>query len=201
MRYGSDQKETTRRRIIEKAGERFKKDGIVASGISTLMADAGLTNGAFYAHFASKDELVTTTVTEQLLEEKERFVTDPDDDGAFERIVREYLSPGHRDDPAHGCPSAALLEEIGRCSAATREAYTEGVLASLDGLTVHLEAGSQEDAQARAMGIFSVMVGTLQAARAVTNAALSDAILEQGVRNTLTLVGPSAGGSGSESTH
>jgi TetR/AcrR family transcriptional repressor of nem operon len=182
MRYGSDQKEATRRRIIEKAGERFKRDGIVASGISTLMADAGLTNGAFYAHFASKDDLVATIVTEQLLEEKDRFVAEPADDGAFERIVREYLSPQHRDDPAHGCPSAALLEEISRCSAATREAYTKGVLASLDGLTVHIQAGSQENAQARAMGIFSVMVGTLQAARAVTDAALSDASLNKASR-------------------
>lgn len=187
MRYSSDQKETTRRRIIDKAGERFKKDGIVASGISTLMSDAGLTNGAFYAHFASKDDLVTTTVTEQLLEEKDRFAAQPGEATAFERVVRTYLSPSHRDDPAHGCPSAALLEEISRCTTETRDAYTEGVLTSLAPLAAELDTGDSTNAQVRALGIFAVMVGTLQASRAVTDPAISDAILEQGIKNALSL--------------
>ena len=42
--------------------------------------------------------------------------------------MREYLSVRHRDDPEHGCPSAALLDEIGRCPASTKKAYTEGML-------------------------------------------------------------------------
>ena len=50
-RYGKEHKQATRRRIIDTAGRRFKRDGIDGSGIATLMADAGLTNGAFYAHF------------------------------------------------------------------------------------------------------------------------------------------------------
>ena len=62
MRYGKENKESTRRRIIESAGRRFKQDGIDGSGIATLMNDAGLTNGAFYAHFASNDDLVATAV-------------------------------------------------------------------------------------------------------------------------------------------
>ncbi|WP_405478304.1 TetR/AcrR family transcriptional regulator [Streptomyces canus] len=52
--------------MIETAGHRFKQDGIDGSGISTLMADAGLTNGAFYAHFASKDDLVANVVAHEL---------------------------------------------------------------------------------------------------------------------------------------
>nr|WP_250279239.1 TetR family transcriptional regulator [Frankia sp. Cppng1_Ct_nod] len=60
---GAERRQATRRRIIETAGRRFKRDGIDGSGIATLMTDAGLTNGAFYAHFASKDDLVATEVT------------------------------------------------------------------------------------------------------------------------------------------
>jgi AcrR family transcriptional regulator len=56
-RYGTEHKEATRRRIVETAGRRLKRDSIDGSGIATLMADAGLTNGAFYAHFRSKEEL------------------------------------------------------------------------------------------------------------------------------------------------
>ena len=74
-RYGKEHKEATRRRIVEAAGRRFKRDGIDGSGIATLMADAGLTNGAFYAHFASKDDLVTTIVSEQLREQLQLAVS------------------------------------------------------------------------------------------------------------------------------
>src|SRR4029453_5686074 len=56
-RQGKDTKQGTGRRIVEAAGHRLKRDGIDGSGVSTLMADAGLTNGAFYAHFGSKEDL------------------------------------------------------------------------------------------------------------------------------------------------
>ena len=73
-RYGKEHKEATRRRIVEAAGRRFKRDGIDGSGIATLMADAGLTNGAFYAHFDSKEDLVATTVADQLREQRETLL-------------------------------------------------------------------------------------------------------------------------------
>ena len=68
-RYSPEHKEETRRRMIATAGRRFKSDGIDGSGIATLVADAGLTNGAFYGHFDSKDDLVATVVAQQLAEQ------------------------------------------------------------------------------------------------------------------------------------
>ena len=65
-RYDAEHKAQTRRRIIDTAGRRFKQDGIDGSGVAALMTDAGLTNGAFYAHFESKDDLVANVVTDQL---------------------------------------------------------------------------------------------------------------------------------------
>ena len=65
-RYDADHKGETRRRIIDFAGRRFKQDGIDGSGVAALMSDAGLTNGAFYAHFESKDDLVANVVADQL---------------------------------------------------------------------------------------------------------------------------------------
>ena len=56
VRYANEHKQETRQRIIETAGRRLKRDGIDGSGVATLMKDAGLTNGAFYAHFASKGQ-------------------------------------------------------------------------------------------------------------------------------------------------
>ena len=73
-RYRTEHKEATKRRIVEAAGRRFKRDGIDRSGIAALMADAGLTNGAFYAHFASKDDLVATAIADQLREQREQLL-------------------------------------------------------------------------------------------------------------------------------
>src|SRR5947207_338378 len=74
-RYDKQHKQATRQRIIETAGRRFKQDGIDGSGIATLMADAGLTNGAFYAHFNSKDDLVAAVIADQLGKQAERYDT------------------------------------------------------------------------------------------------------------------------------
>src|SRR5215212_5003242 len=90
-RYGKEHKQATRRRIIEAAGRRLKRDGIDGSGIATLMADAGLTNGAFYAHFDSKEDLVANAVAEQLRAQRERFRAQPPDRTGLEQIVRGYL--------------------------------------------------------------------------------------------------------------
>ena len=152
MRYGKEHKQETRRRIIETAGRRFKRDGIDGSGIATLMADAGLTNGAFYAHFASKEDLVATTVADQLREQRASFSALAPGRAGVEQYVREYLSVQHRDNPDDGCPSAALLDEIGRCTDATKRAYTDGVLAVIDDIAARLAprrsaVGTRQDAQ------------------------------------------------------
>src|SRR6266516_3440804 len=131
-RYGKAHKQATRQRIIEAAGGRLKRDGIHGSGIATLMADVGLTNGAFYAHFESKEDLVARAVAEQLCEQRESFRTQPPGRAGLERIVREYLSVAHRDNPEGGCPSAALLDEIVRSSDAVKGAYNYGLLVLID---------------------------------------------------------------------
>jgi AcrR family transcriptional regulator len=110
-RYGKEHKQATRRRIIETSGRQFKQDGIDGSGVAMLMADAGLTNGAFYAHFASKEDLVATAVADQLRKQRERFNAVAPGWVGVEQIVREYLSVQHRDED--GCPSATLLDQTG----------------------------------------------------------------------------------------
>lgn len=188
-RYSPEHKEATRRRMIETAGRRFKSDGIDGSGIATLVADAGLTNGAFYGHFASKDDLVATVVAQQLADQVAVVDSLPAGLDSVEAYLREYLSPAHRDDLAGGCPSAALLDEIGRCDAAVREAYTEGASAMIKAIARHLDDGDPQRTQERAAGLFSLLVGSLQAARAVTDPALSDQILAAAYANALTIAG------------
>ena len=102
------------------------------------MADAGLTNAAFYAHFEAKEELIATAVAEQLREQRESFSAQPPGRAGIEQIVRTYLSAEHRDNTEAGCPSAALLGEIGRSTEATKRSYTDGLLQVIDDIAARL---------------------------------------------------------------
>jgi AcrR family transcriptional regulator len=183
-RYGKEHKQATRRRIIDAAGRRLKRDGIDGSGVAALMADAGLTNGAFYAHFDSKEDLVASAVADQLRQQREAFSA-----LSLEEIVRGYLSIEHRNDTGSGCPSAALLDEIARSSDAVKRAYTDGQLAIIDDVAARLAPHDPQSARVRALGVFALMVGTLQVSRTLADRRLADEVLEQGIQNTLALLG------------
>ena len=188
MRYGKEHKQATRRRIIQTAGRRLKRDGIDGSGIATLMADAGLTNGAFYAHFESKEDLVATAVADQLRDQHASVGALAPDLAGVEQYVRAYLSVEHRDIPDDGCPSAALLDEIGRCPDAVKRAYTDGLLVGIDDIAARLAPEDPPSARAKTLSVFALMVGTLQLSRALADRQLADAVLEQGIHNALALL-------------
>ncbi|HTY28373.1 MAG TPA: TetR/AcrR family transcriptional regulator [Mycobacterium sp.] len=187
-RYTAEHKNETRKRILETAGRRFKRDGIDSSGIAAIMSDAQLTNGAFYAHFTSKDDLVANVVADQMLRWQANLRSTPD--GAeLEAFVREYLSPQHRDHPDTGCPNAALLDEIVRCNKATRRSYTQAMQDIVGEVAKRLSPDDPTSARSDAIGLITILVATMQLARAVTDRAFSNEILESGISNAQTILG------------
>src|SRR5215216_1440629 len=188
MRYTKGHKQATRQRILEAAGRRFKQDGIDGAGVATMMSDAGLTNGAFYAHFSSKEDLVANVLADQLRAQRQSFDAQPSDRAGLEGFVRSYLSPEHRDQFADGCPSAALLDEIARRPAATRQVFTDELMGEIDDIAARLDPTDAEAARTDALTIFGLMVGTLQLARALTDRDLSDQLLARGVETALKLL-------------
>jgi hypothetical protein len=103
-------------------------------------------------------------------------------------LVREYLSIEHRDDTEHGCPSAALLDEIGRCGDATKHAYTEGILGLVDEIASRLAPSDPQSARAQTLSLFALLIGTLQLSRALADRRLADEVLERGIENALVLL-------------
>ena len=189
-RYGPDHKQATRRRMIETASRRFKVDGFDGSGIATLASDAGLTNGAFYGHFSSKDDLIADVVADQLAQQAEQIESLPTGMTSIAAFIEDYLSPAHRDDVSGGCPSAALLDEVGRRDQPTRTAYTEGASRLVSAVAQHLAADGTipaDEGRIRAIGVLSLLVGALQSARAVNDTQLSDQILATGRVHAMTL--------------
>lgn len=188
MRYAPGHNEAARDRIVEAASRLFRRDGIAAVGLATIMAEADLTVGTFYTHFKSKEALVRETLLHALKvrhEELEQALRA----GSIDLAVRAYLSPEHRDAPAEGCPAAALASELGRHPRATMQTFSSRIAPSLDLLAECLsrERGGNEISRAEATAFFGLLVGTLQLARATPDRAESDAILEAGVRAALGL--------------
>lgn len=178
MRYSRDHNDAIRKRIVEIASFRFRRDGINAVGVAPLMQEAGLTHGTFYTHFKSKDDLVASTVAE-LNRERLHAISDTlQQPGGFEAFLRSYLSEGHRDTFAAGCLNASIVGEIARESEKVRAVYTEGTSELVDVLATHLERFPAPQRRPAAIALLAMMCGGIQSARAVSDAASSKEVLD-----------------------
>jgi len=186
MRYEKGRKDASRRRIMEVAAERFRDDGIAATGLARIMSDAGLTNGAFYPHFQSKAELVRESVA-AAVEDQSNQLRELIASAGLEAAIGAYLSAAHRDNPGKGCASAALLPELAREPLETRELYTEYFLTLVRQVSAAFPPQTK-DPEGAALGIFATLIGTLELARAVAGTTLSDRILAAGADAARALV-------------
>jgi TetR/AcrR family transcriptional regulator, transcriptional repressor for nem operon len=182
MRYSKQHKEVTRQRIVEIASNRFRKEGLDAVGVASLMADAGLTHGGFYNHFSSKDDLVEEALISAAEGSLAKSLRDFET-GGFAQFTRSYLRTAHRDHPETGCSVAALAGELPRHSKATREVFTENVKGLISLIESRLPKPDPDLAQA----ICATLVGTLQLARAVSDKKLSDQLLKAGEKAAIAL--------------
>jgi TetR/AcrR family transcriptional repressor of nem operon len=193
MRFEKGHKAETRRHILDVASKRFREGGISAAGIAGIMGEAGLTNGAFYLHFKSKEELVREALSSAIEEHQHRVEESLRAGRKLEGVIRTYLNRDHLKSPACGCPSAALLPEVARQPTPTRQAYEDGINSYISVLAALIPDAAAAVANRRATAIFALLVGTLQYARVVTDTAAAEQILESGVEAALLLArAPSA---------
>ena len=162
MRKSREEAAQTRKRIVEVASREIRKNGIVATGLNDLMKAAGLTHGGFYTHFASKDQLVAEACTAAVDAAIASWGMEAQP--TINAAVAAYLSTRHRDDPASGCPLAAIGSELSRADKKTREAATEGFKR-----LVAVLAGKSEtqDARRRALVAVATMIGAVTMSRVV----------------------------------
>ena len=188
-RYDKGHSDATRRHILDVASSQFRESGIAAVGLAGIMAEAGLTNGAFYTHFSSKEDLVRAVLRDALERREQRHKDNLENGVALETVIRDYLSPRHRDRAATGCPTAALVSEIARHPKATRDAFTAKITDILALMAAQLPRGSADERRRKTIAIYATMVGALQLSRAVNDRQLSDEILENAVEAAVSLAG------------
>jgi TetR/AcrR family transcriptional regulator, transcriptional repressor for nem operon len=173
MRYPADQKQRTSDRILEAASTLFRKDGYEATGVDAVMEYAGLTAGAFYAHFHSKEDLLAKSLDSAFCRSAESWskrLTNLRGPEWVRKFANAYLSKAHRDHPGLGCPMPALASEMGRIGGPSREVFEQHLRCLIDRV-------GQEIGNENAISAIALCVGGLMLARAVEDPRLSDKIL------------------------
>jgi TetR/AcrR family transcriptional repressor of nem operon len=171
--------------LIGAASRLFRERGLDSVSVPDVMGEVGLTRGGFYKHFESKEALVAAAVDAAFSEHLRRLTTMSEQnsqDRARTRMafVDFCLSPAHRDDPAHGCPSS-LASAMAQSDpdGAPRAAFIEGMRTFLGELTDRVDDdGIDADARReRVLADLATIVGALLLARATAGDPISDALL------------------------
>jgi Transcriptional regulator len=181
MRKSKIETAETRRRIIEVAAQQFRSKGIQATGVNEVMSEAGLTHGGFYRHFESKNQLVAEACElgfTAVVDSFNALASNAQGKAGFKSIIDDYVSTGHRDNAADGCPLAGMGSELARADETTREAATEGFNRMVAVLAERVGDSQADTANSDAVFALAAMVGALTLSRIVTDPAASDAILQ-----------------------
>ena len=182
MRYGSEHKEATRLRLVQETAEVIRREGLQSVGVAAVMKRLGLTHGGFYAHFDSREALVTAGV-EQMYQEGVALFTsrirDVPPAEALTRYIDFYLSSGHRDFVGGSCPLPILAAEAPRLPGPARDQYAAGAQGVRKVLARLIDALGRPDPEAVASSMLAELVGAVALARAEPDPARSDAILSQ----------------------
>lgn len=179
MRVSREQAAKNRAHVIDTAARLFREKGFSGIGVADLMKEAGLTHGGFYGNFASKDALVEAACAHAFdgATARWRAMLAHDPDTALARIVAQYLSRRHVDQPGQGCAVAALGGELARLAGPVRAVAGTGVRAQIDLLTQLMAGADAGERRRAALAAYAGMVGALVLARAVDDSALAEEIL------------------------
>jgi TetR/AcrR family transcriptional regulator, transcriptional repressor for nem operon len=185
MRYSTEHKQETHRRIVEEAARQFRERGLDAVSVADVMAAAGLTHGGFYAHFASKEELIAEALRSVKGAAAGRLRPPEGDPAeadapapqAVAAMVRRYLSLDHRERPGSGCVVAALGTEAPRHSPAARQELAERARGLAQAFLPYLQERSGQPAQEQAIGVAATLVGGLILARLEAEPAAAERVL------------------------
>jgi len=169
MRYPAEETAAKHERIVKEASRLFRKRGFENVTVGEVMKAAGLTHGAFYAHFGSKQELQEAAVAYGQELSAGRARSHGTTKNGRRAYADRYLSPRHRDNPGDGCTMAALAQDVARSTPELKAVFERGLEEILSA-----RAGDRKE------GIFqtAALLGGVVLARAVRDPQLSDEILE-----------------------
>jgi TetR/AcrR family transcriptional repressor of nem operon len=181
MRYRPEHKAETHRKIVNDASRRIRAEGITGAAVSTVMRDAGLTHGGFYKHFASKDELLTESLSQAFEDIADRLAHAAEQskpETAWKAIVKTYLSLEYCDHAEYGCPLPALAPELARADKTMKPRIFEDLKKYKSRMLPFMPGQRTADKDRAFFSIFSTMVGAMEIARMLPERAMREKVLE-----------------------
>lgn len=178
-------KNASHERILSVAARAIRRSGYAGTGVADLMKEAGLTHGAFYAHFPSREAMLTEAASRACAESAAAvsdLVAGLPAEQALKSMLQGYLSREHLEQIESGCPLAALGSETVRQAPEVRRTVTQHVKAMVDLIARQSPDWGQAAAHERALLTMAAMVGTLVLARAVDEPTLSDNLREAALK-------------------
>lgn len=179
MGHSRAEKAQSRERIISAAAQTIRERGIDALSIGELMRSVGLTHGAFYVHFESRDALVAAALERALLDGEAASAAARRGVGkrTVKSILNNYLSRAHRDAPGAGCAVAALAGDVARSGPATRRAMMQKMDNYLAAMAEAQGGAPDEQAEDFSLAAWSTMVGAIALSRVFAGDPRSDRVL------------------------
>ena len=180
MRVSRTQAAENRQTVINVASRLFRERGFDGIGLKDLMKGAGLTQGAFYKQFASKEDLAVEASRRALESASGRWTDaatqNPED--PLGAVIGFYLSGDHRGEKMDGCPIVALGSDAARQGLEVKAEFEAGIKAHLDVLGRFIAGAGDEASRSKAMAILATMVGAVTLSRAVNDPDLAQAVLD-----------------------
>jgi TetR/AcrR family transcriptional repressor of nem operon len=185
MRVSRAQAAENRQNVIDVASRLFRQHGFDGIGLKDLMEAAGMTQGAFYKQFESKEDLVAEASARALESAAARWseAADANPRDPLGAVLDFYLSKGHRKEEREGCPLVALGADAARQSADVKKGFETGIrehLNFLGGVLSETDSGRKRE---KAMSILSTMVGAVTLARVVNDPRLAQALLDAAAKS------------------
>jgi TetR/AcrR family transcriptional repressor of nem operon len=183
-RVSRKEAEQHRKDVIKAATRLIPERGIDGVSVPALMAEAGLTHGAFYGQFSSKEALVAAAC-EAVFADRCRFYDDfvaryADDKEAGRGVfIKRYTRPLHREAWADGCPMASLCGDVSRPERAgpIRAAFTAGLSSLIERLGPLIAGKRKKAPREEVLATVSMLVGALVLSRATEGEPISDEFL------------------------
>jgi TetR/AcrR family transcriptional regulator, transcriptional repressor for nem operon len=180
MRVSRAQAEENRQNVIDVASRLFREKGFDGIGLKDLMEGAGMTHGAFYKQFESKEDLIAAASARALERATSRWsaaaAANPKD--PLGAVIAFYLSKGHRKEKMDGCPLVALGGDAARQSADVKASFEAGIREHLSVLAGLISKADSQEKRDKAMAILSTMVGAVTLSRVVNDARLAQSFLD-----------------------
>jgi AcrR family transcriptional regulator len=192
MRHKGVEREKIRQKVINAAGRNFRKYGYAGIGVDSLAKSAGVTSGAIYSNFGSKNEtfsIALATGLDEVIKGIHYFQHQYGIDWV-NVFVEYYLSKPHRKNLENSCPLPTLTPEVVRFGPEIHTVYEKKIVTLVEIIMQGLAGDSYEDRRTRAWSLIGILIGGISVARAMESTNVSENVAKAIKLTAIKVAGP-----------